>query len=188
MSDGLNPYEAPRSPPANASHVPLTRRQRIVALTIDSAPLVVAIFYALAPIVSLLAMAAWEGLTGVGIFDPQLGGDPLLVIQLPRAQSAAVLAAGALTVWLALQTTLVFVARVSMGRLIVRAAVGPSPPSRAHTGALVLLPVVAAITLVATAWLFARRESIASPFTRLAMLAIQTVVVAVAVRWSAKRL
>ena len=95
--------------------------KRVLAWLLDVAPLVAYAVYA-APTLAAVWMLRKESADGVGIFDPSLGGDPVMLSALRRLPDLRIVLGGA-ALWVALQ----LYARWRRGRSIAESmlAVGP---------------------------------------------------------------
>jgi uncharacterized RDD family membrane protein YckC len=98
------------------------RWRRLAAGLIDFAPLTVALLLVM-PLLMAVSLNVFESLLGVGIYDPAIGGDPVLLMHLGwRRPLALAVLIGAL-VWVALELLALARQRGSIGQIFCGIAV-----------------------------------------------------------------
>jgi uncharacterized RDD family membrane protein YckC len=107
------------------------RARRAVAAIIDGTP-TFAVWLALWPALLVSPLLAYESAMGVGLYDPAVGGDPVLVITASRALAPLPVLLAAFGLWWLSQAVAALVKQATFGKLLTQLRIADEPLARAR--------------------------------------------------------
>jgi hypothetical protein len=121
---------------------PQLQLRRGAAFLVDAMPGWILVWLAVGPAVFLLGMLAEESFFGIGIWDPKVGGDPVMFSYARIASERAGQWLPALGAWIAARAAMAGVAGVSLGKLAVGLRVVDSRGARLSRGRLLFREIL----------------------------------------------
>jgi hypothetical protein len=186
----FSPYSPPGAtldPGDAAPSAGPTRTRRAIAFALDVAPLCFAVGVGAGPALLALSLFAVEQVFGIGMFDPALGGDPLMFQEVLIGSRFALRSLPVVVAWTLAQAATAVMVGASGGKLATGLRVVDAAGGRVSRWRLVARELVRgapsmSITATCGAFSFTR-----SPILLFGAIVLQLAVAFLAFAWSATR-